>query len=203
MKKRDKEIEEDRQKRDAIRVMVSFPVYYKPIKEQGKIKVIKERYIKHKTSDREKSISIPSEISLLDNTRRRHSPNIDPVLLQLWSEIDKKLDIIISHIFKQRYIDKDAYSGICINISSGGLQITTENHVEVGTILDIHIELPTFPPFSATALARVVNLIKTTDNSPHTWKVSLEFFAINEDDKESLISYIFKRQRELLRSQSD
>ncbi len=53
-------------------------------------------------------------------------------------------------------------------------------------------------------ISEVVRVIKSAgnpgSNDPESSEIAVKYVAINEDDREMIIRYTFKRQRELLRA---
>ena len=68
------------------------------------------------------------------------------------------------------------------------------------TILELSIEPTIYPPMHVVTLGKVIRTNSTRNKEMSGFEVSVSFTAINEDDREKLIKYIFKRQRELISS---
>lgn len=60
---------------------------------------------------------------------------------------------------------------------------------------------PIFPVFLVEAVGKVISSKQDAEKEGE-WVANLEFTAINTSDSEDLISFIFKRQREILRDGS-
>lgn len=89
------------------------------------------------------------------------------------------------------------------NISGGGMMLTVENQnlgavkISIGTILDIAVEIPDiYEPVKA--IGRVVRSDRQKSASgTEELIIGVNFTALEEKDREDIISYVFRRQREL------
>jgi len=68
------------------------------------------------------------------------------------------------------------------------------------SLLELTIEPPINPPIKIVLLGKLSRACQSSDNENNDFEVSVTFTAINEDDRENLIKYIFQRQRELISS---
>jgi len=68
------------------------------------------------------------------------------------------------------------------------------------TLLELTIEPHIHPAIQIIALGKITRVSPSRDNERSGYEISVAFTAINEDDREALIKYIFQRQRELISS---
>ncbi len=183
------------------RVEDSFPVIFTVI-SKDEYKDIKDEYITRRTQDRmEKSYLF--EIQSWDSKTRRQIAHLDPTLVRVIKDIYEKLDMILGLLKQKDIITGEQRSeGICLDISGVGLRLTCNKKVDKGTVLKLTISPPGTPQFTVIALGEVVRITETGNekNQKDSHELAIEFIAINEDDKEEIIGYTFKRQRELLQS---
>ncbi len=92
-------------------------------------------------------------------------------------------------------------TGQCLDISGTGVKMTVSKKIQKDTLLELFIEPLIYPPVNIATLGKVLN-ISSANNSvkKNCSNIGIEFLAINEYDREELIKYIFKRQRELISS---
>ncbi|HXF93718.1 MAG TPA: PilZ domain-containing protein [Nitrospiraceae bacterium] len=84
-----------------------------------------------------------------------------------------------------------------VTLSAGGLAFETKQPIEIGDMLSISLVLPPFTPVHAMAAVVAVAPLKTDASSR---RVSVEFTAIEPDDRERLIRHILHIQAERLRA---
>lgn len=82
-------------------------------------------------------------------------------------------------------------------LSPGGLAFETSQPIEVGDMLSISLVLPPFTPVHATAAVVAVAPLNADASSR---RLSVEFTAIEPDDRERLIRHILHVQAERLRA---
>ena len=58
-------------------------------------------------------------------------------------------------------------------------------------LLELTIEPPNNPAIHITALCQLMRICPSNDKETNGFETSLKFSAINEDDREELIKYIF------------
>ena len=91
-----------------------------------------------------------------------------------------------------------------VNLSGSGMKFKTCDNLKPGDFLDMKMVIPMSSGIVIEFIAEVVRGVKTSDNSINEKsdekEIAVKFVAINEDDREMIIRYTFKRQRELLRA---
>ena len=203
MEKRNNNYSENRK---SARIPDSFQIHYKMItqKEYEKLSTF---YINRRTANRPASKRYEADALALDWISLENETGYNPFLVQLLSYIDKKMDMIL---FRQEEILKHLTpseqkgsindTGECIDISGTGLNILTDQNLKKETILELLIEPIIYPPVHIVTLGKVLRTKATRKKERSGFEVSVRFTSINEDDREELIKYIFKRQRELISS---
>lgn len=94
-------------------------------------------------------------------------------------------------------LDGDFNSGETIDISGGGLLISTAEPVQKGQIFEIELMLPERK--SIFCRARVVRILEAAVKPGDKNKVALEYCEISENQRDKIIKFIFTKQRELIR----
>jgi hypothetical protein len=183
---------EGSQLRNHVRVDVSFPVSFDLVGEDDYEK-IKNAIISHRTGDREGDLMPLLGVEELES--------LDITVAKIWLSMNSKLDYIVK-LLKQKGEGAEEKEGICKDISGKGIKMIYKGNLSMGQCIHLRIHPPTFPPLSVVALGKILRAEKTAICREGEIEAAVEFDAIHEDDREEIISYVFKRQRELLRARS-
>ena len=197
--------------RKSARIRDSFTIHYKIISQQ-EFEEKASFYLDRRTANRPPSKRYGSDTFSLDWASLESEIDYNPFLVKIFSYLDKKIDMllykqeeIIKHYTHQDQQQETRETGKCIDISGTGLSMLIPEKLKKDTILELSIEPPIYPPFRIVTLGEVGRVISTKAKGKSGYDISTTFVSINEDDREELIKYIFKRQRELISSkkQSD
>ncbi len=197
--------------RNSVRIPDSFTINYNIVtqKEYDKKASI---YISRRTANRPASKKHDSDIFSFDWSHIEDEVDFDPVLVKILFYLDQKIDKVISNqekILKKFDTEDDeqdvSASGECIDISGSGVNFRVSEKIHEENLLELTIEPPINPPIQIILLAKPTRICPSKDKENNGFDVSVTFTAINEDDRDELIKYIFQRQRELLytRKKSD
>jgi len=129
--------------------------------------------------------------------REEELGKIDPFILNALIDINLKLNLIISAISsegKKNFFNRVPIEG---SLSEGGLGFTTGETIAEGDILAIEIMLPVFPLAIIKTLGKAVRVQVLPEGGS---AVGLQFINIKEEDRDKIVHYIFKKQREWLRT---
>ncbi len=121
-------------------------------------------------------------------------------LVPFLSMLDRKLSVIIDlltktgseSLYTKRYVE--------IEISGSGLSFVSDVPLAERGHAELRLLLPVFPYPKIPVLCRVVRSVKRERNAHADWEIACKFLAINDSDRDSLIQYIFTREREQIRS---
>ncbi len=156
------------------------------------------RVTNHRTSDRlglpPPFVDMPSDIETY-----REMEEIPAYALKMWNSIDRKLDTLLRFASGETNRLENCESGIVTKISQDGLNLKCAAKAKTGDSFLIRLVPPTYPAFTIDVIGKAKSI--TEDDTQKI--IHLEFYALNKDDRELLISYIFKLQRSILRSQSE
>jgi len=193
------------ERREYVRVEAYLPIKYKILDEseyeeaRKRCKKKEESYLK----------SIPSLLTGIDLEKLKdpdpiHSEGIDPGTARALIEIDRKLNVLLRLMVEDRLSDIEQDLCHDVNLSGGGLRLTLPQKLETGAKIGLEIMLPMFPPIPLFTIAEVIRVVPAETSSAETphFETALKFIEIDEDDREMIIRYVFKRQRHTLRNRA-
>ena len=128
-------------------------------------------------------------------------PEIEEVNLKLLYELiyqtNLKLDLVLN-ILEDRNSEKYAVSeNENVNISGAGLRFVADRAFSLGDIIALRIFLPLATRTQINVLGEVKKVIESDKKGKYF--IAVKFVELSEDDREIIIKYVFKRQREILR----
>ncbi|HUU49997.1 MAG TPA: PilZ domain-containing protein [Nitrospinota bacterium] len=180
------------------RVRDSFLISFSIVKEEW-YKKNRELYISKRTMDRDNLPINPSLLRFSMSTTR----SIDPAIYHILLHINKKLDVLLETLpNKEEFeiIQQKQNEATCEDISGGGIRMRCDYPLSKGDILNLIIPLPDKHSSFIITMGRIKRiykvLVEATEKDSNEFGV--EFLAINDEDKEKVISYSFKRQREMI-----
>lgn len=132
-------------------------------------------------------------------------PEIEEVNLKLLYELiyqtnlkmDRILDILESGRTEKYAVSEDEN----VNISGAGIRFVADQAFSIGDIIAIRIFLPLATQTQIDVLGEVRKVIEPERKGKYC--IAVKFIELSEDDREMIIKYVFKRQREILRLTSD
>ena len=204
VKEKNKNSEENR---NSVRIQDSFTINYNVIsqKEYNKKSSL---FISRRTANRSGAMNSDVEAFPFDWSHIEDEVDFDPVLVKILFYMDQKMDKIIAN--QEKILNKidteeeevhDVYeTGECIDISGSGVHMLVREELNSGSLLELKIEPPINPPIQIILLGKLSRVHQSKDHENNYFETSVTYTAINEDDRESLIKYIFQRQRELISS---
>ncbi|OPZ61101.1 MAG: PilZ domain protein [Deltaproteobacteria bacterium ADurb.Bin510] len=116
----------------------------------------------------------------------------------LW-EISRKLDLLINMNLSDDFRNLMQASPRAVNISAAGLRLVTEQEFAPGDILELALLLPQVPPLFIRTAAEVLRVKAVGGAGCPAWAIAVHFLEMSEENREDIIRYLFKRQREELR----
>ncbi|GMT42003.1 MAG: hypothetical protein IEMM0002_0414 [bacterium] len=184
-------------KREAVRVETAFPVEFRLV-DEGEIVNLTDEIANHSTDDRlglpPSGPELPTDIDSLKDYQ-----GTSPQVMKMWVSIDQKLDALMKIIVGKAHGLPEALKGAVKDISSKGIRIKSATKLAVGRHILLRMTPPMFPSFTIDAVGKVLDIV-SVENDGKSYNV--EFVALNPDDRELLVTYVFKRQREILRHRS-
>ena len=117
------------------------------------------------------------------------------LIYQVNLKMDRILDILESKSIKKYTVSENEY----INISGAGIRFIADQAFSTGDIIAFRIFLPLAAQSQIDVLGKIIRVTKKKDK----YCIAAKFIELSEDDREMIIKYVFKRQREILRLSSD
>ncbi len=194
------------ERREYVRVEAYLPIKYK-ILDEAEFEEARKRCKKQKGESYPESVpSLLAGINLekLKDPDPINSEGIDPGTARVLTEIDRKLNLLLRLMVENRLSDIEQELCHEVNLSGGGLRLTLPQQLEAGAKVGLEITLPMFPPIPLFTIAEVIRAVPAevaTTDAP-LFETALKFIEIDEDDREMIIRYVFKRQRHTLRNRN-
>lgn len=125
-----------------------------------------------------------------------------PMNQAIW-ELNRKLDLLIhmnlAEDFKQlmQTVPHD------VNISASGIRFIADTPFDVMDILEMGMILPMVPLLFIRLAAEVIRIKTLTHKGRECFSVVARFIEMDQESKDDIVRYLFRRQREMLRRRQD
>jgi Tfp pilus assembly protein PilZ len=126
-----------------------------------------------------------------------HYSTMSPEISGALEALDLKLNYLITMQMEQT--DDAEYDQRLVNLSSTGIGFSTQKKCNKGDHLKIMVNLPLFPPVKLELIGKVVSVSSKSGNRSGTW-IGISFIYRCEQEEDTIIKYLFKRQRESIRA---
>ncbi len=124
---------------------------------------------------------------------------IPPKVWKMLVDINAKLQMILEKL----NLDSEGLScaeSVPVNISASGIRFSLDHAVAIGSILELKMLLPVYPPVGVLVYGVVVRIETRTDGKYGT---SLSFVDLIDEVRDVIIQYTLKRQREIIQRHRD
>lgn len=126
----------------------------------------------------------------------------DPInqsLINFIMKLDEKLDLIIDSMAKEKKIDKPYYLAVGEDISGTGMKIISDRKMTPDQVVNASFSL--FKEFflHVDVYGRVTRVAELEGSGPDLFEIGIEFLNLKADDREKIISIVFKTNREAIR----
>jgi len=111
--------------------------------------------------------------------------------------MDRILDILEDKRAEKYAVSKNEN----VNISGAGIRFIADQAFSIGDIIALRIFLPLATQTQIDVLGEVRKV--TESEKKGRYCIAAKFIELSEDDREMIIRYVFKRQREIIRITSD
>ncbi len=187
--------------RSYLRVNAFIIMEYKKITDKSEFEK-RKKYILNMSSDCE---------DYLFSSTHQGSEEIEPAssipseMLSEIHSIHRKLDYIIKLLGKsdeENIFNRDL---VDVNLSGSGIKFKCMDELQPGDCLDIKLVLPVSSRIIIELIGEIVRTVRLSEQDEpsvdNRYESAVKFAVINEDDREFIIRYVFRRQRELLRAE--
>lgn len=122
-------------------------------------------------------------------------PDHEDRILSDWLKmLNDKLDSILTLLT----FHKEGFSSLPyrdVNISGGGMSFMWNQGFSKGSILELKMLLPMFPPVALYVYGEVV----TSEPKGETYRIAVKFVKIDEEIRDEIVRFVFKKQRDVMR----
>lgn len=191
------ELDLGKQRREYVRVDVSFPVQFQPV-EINMLDSIRDSYEKGIRGRREPSL-IPTRLWQREREEIDKMEDFEVVLIQLMIGIHQKLDRVLS--LAERNMQTALQEAKGVDLSGSGIGIVARGDFQPGDHLEMHFTLPIVPPTNIQALGKIVysKTLEPYGAENNNYQLGLQFVYLNEEDRDLVIWYTFQQQRRFLK----
>jgi len=196
--------------RQHVRLDISFPLEFAVVSKE-KYHALKKNIPWERTLNRGEMGDRPMMGTSGDVVDYNILKKLDPDLAEIWSHqirrmvsLEKKLDQVL-HLLKkttEKTGERKLREGICKNICGSGIAFFGDTFIEPKALLEIRMQLPKLPPTPVDFLGVAIKseIADARDGNKGHFLTAVEISAINEDDREEIISFVLERLRDRLKA---
>jgi len=135
-----------------------------------------------------------------DMEKEEGTGKVDPFIINALIDINLKLNLVLSMLSGEGKTDVFTQKPTEVSLSEGGIGFTTSEKVQEGKLLELKMLLPVFPIALIEVWGKVVRATPLPEGG---YRIGVQYINIKEEDQNIIVHYIFKKQRESLRTQKD
>ncbi len=181
------------QARNTARTAERFPFEYEIITDK-ELQLLKPMFLDARTSERSDgpgggadafmSMGVPpAQIMMFQQTMRA------------FKLFEDKLDEVLKATGASPEDVKKLNKAMCVDISAGGMRMITAQKVKRGALAKLVLTLPPLHPVIVVSVGKIVKASPIRLSSgKRAMETAIAFEVINEDDREEIVAYSFKRQ---------
>lgn len=124
------------------------------------------------------------------------------IILSYLDVIDKKLDMIVERIESKTESPVYLLSSTTLDISGSGVRFLSRSKPEK-RYLELVISLPGSSEAKIRTIAEIVRFKEEPVDGQLFWEIAARYVEITEEARDMLVSYIFRRQREIMKKTRD
>ncbi|MBI5815166.1 MAG: PilZ domain-containing protein [Nitrospinae bacterium] len=182
-----------------VSVPVCFSVRWKRAEDTA---MLKAEIVSHRTSDRYMAPPPAFSESAIDAADLVDFQRSAPHIFKMWAALEKKLDYLIRLTSRQAADDQSFSAGMCLSLSEGGAVIKLAEPIAKDDLLRLRLNPPAYPMVMVETLAKVVAVTPDPEKQEEIL-LEVEFDAINHMDREEIVQFLFRRQREILQKKRE
>ncbi|MBF0273884.1 MAG: hypothetical protein HQK84_01495 [Nitrospinae bacterium] len=177
---------------------VNFPIYYKVIENEKTFDELNVYIKENRSIDREGLPSNDIFLTIQEKFSRAEysGKKLNQELKDILSHLEKKIDVLIKLLaFNKDNLKKEFnHEAYCKQLSCHELYMSAQDGSLDGANIHLYLEPPIFPPLH-------INLAGRVSKKGEGYKVT--FSGLNTYDQEDILSYLIKREREIIRSKKN
>ncbi len=187
-------MEDEKYIRAHLRMDVTIMLQYKKLTMQEYEEIEKRNFIDEEESS-SKSFSLKPFME--EKEKEEVAENVDPFVLKSLTDINTKISLVLSMLSREGETCIFTQHPTKASLSEGGIGFTMKEEVKKGAFLEMEILMPIFPTVIIKVWGRVIRIKLLPEGG---YRVGVHYTHIKEEDQNSIVHYLFKRQRELLRT---
>jgi hypothetical protein len=125
-----------------------------------------------------------------------------PVNQAIW-ELNRKLDLLIHMSLADEFKQLMMTIPQDVNISATGVRFISETAFDVMDYLELGMILPMIPLLFIRLAAQVIRVKTLTFDERERYSIVARYIEMDQETRDDIIHYLFRRQRELLRRRQD
>ncbi len=119
-------------------------------------------------------------------------------------ELDRKLNVIISHLQKDTLQDDFPHTGFVTDLSPNEIALECKEPLAPGDYCEVVFILQAYPLQIASGICRITDVLaKAPVCHPQYSSFNAVFTRLREEDKEAIIHFIFQEERRRIRQQKN
>jgi hypothetical protein len=138
----------------------------------------------------------------VDADKNDRETSLDSGLVEFLLYMDEKVDHIIAMLSKHEARGV-FYEGRGLDISGAGMKLEVDDRIQSGQIIHAHFILSRFPLVVIDVFGEVVRVVPIDREGKKRYQLGIRFADISESDREKVIAYVFRRQREAIRGRKN
>jgi c-di-GMP-binding flagellar brake protein YcgR len=91
--------------------------------------------------------------------------------------------------YKVKDTDSSLIKAVSVDIAEGGIMMKTSEKLDIGSLLELKLTLPS-PYGNIDTLARVVHVLENSWDEPPPYRCGLEFHELKEEDRERIRKFV-------------
>jgi hypothetical protein len=184
--------------RNAARTAERFPIEYELITAKD-VEILRPIYLEARTAER-----VDGPAGAIGGGDAFLAMGVPQAQIMMYQQtmraiksLEDKLDDVLKAMGSESTDDKKANKAMCVDLSSGGMRMITAQQVKRGVLAKLTLTLPPLHPVIVVAVGKIVKAspIRLSSGKRAT-ETAISFEVINEDDREEIVAYSFKRQRQ-------
>jgi hypothetical protein len=184
--------------RNAARTAERFPIEYELITAKD-VEILRPIYLEARTAER-----VDGPAGAIGGGDAFLGMGVPQAQIMMYQQtmraiksLEDKLDDVLKAMGSESTDDKKANKAMCVDLSSGGMRMITAQQVKRGVLAKLTLTLPPLHPVIVVAVGKIVKAspIRLSSGKRAT-ETAISFEVINEDDREEIVAYSFKRQRQ-------